>query len=199
MPALSAQRPGRCPRCVLPPTACVCSDIPRLETRTRVVLIRHWREAHATTNTGRLAALALPRMEIHDHGAPSLPPVTAADLDLPADPTRAWLLFPPEEGHPPPAADAPLPEVLVVLDGSWRHARRMVRRLEAVQALPRFSPPPSQVVRHRLRTPTFPGGMATLEAIAQALAVLEADPAVGQRLDDLFELFVERVRALGGR
>ena len=63
--------PARCP--VLPPVSqhdCLCGLLPRVETRTRVVLVLHQLEDHKTSNTGRLALLCLPNSEIVFRGDP---------------------------------------------------------------------------------------------------------------------------------
>ena len=113
-------------------------------------------------------------------------------------PAGAWLLFPEDDDHPParPGIDPP-PEAVVVLDGTWGQARRMSHRIPGLHTLPRFSPPPAAVAPRRVRKPPHPGGMATIEAIARAVAVLEgAGPAA--KLDVLFDAMVENVRRQRG-
>jgi DTW domain-containing protein len=136
------------------------------------------------SNTARLAALALPSCEIVDHGAVGRP-VALDDLREPG----TWLLFPGAGARPEGA-----PRRLVVLDGSWTQARRMVQRLPLLRALPRLSlPAPSSAVE-RMRRPPDESGMATLEAIARALELLEG-PEVARPLDELFAEVVRRARA----
>ncbi len=50
----------RCPRCLLQQRVCLCAEIPTVATQTRVVIVRHHTEQHRSSNTGRLAHLALP-------------------------------------------------------------------------------------------------------------------------------------------
>ncbi|HVG58233.1 MAG TPA: DTW domain-containing protein, partial [Hyalangium sp.] len=47
---------GRCPRCYLPTRLCLCAQVPRLDTRTEFLVIRHNKEKEKSTNTARLAA-----------------------------------------------------------------------------------------------------------------------------------------------
>jgi len=174
----------RCPRCYFPPAHCLCPSIPRLRTATRIVLVRHASERVRTTNTGRWAALALERCEVLEHGLAGAPLGEARIA-----PGRAAVLFPSGGAAAPP----PDLDVLVVLDGTWAQARRMLQRIPALQALPRLSleAPPSD----RLRRPTVPGGMSTLEAIAAALDLL-GDRAAARALAEFHRLAVERGRAL---
>ena len=53
-----------CPECFLHKNLCICSLIPDLETKTRVVLIVHAKELKRTTNTGRLALKSLKNSEL---------------------------------------------------------------------------------------------------------------------------------------
>jgi len=43
---------------------CLCASIPEVATRTQVIILRHHTERMRTSNTGRLAHLALPNSVI---------------------------------------------------------------------------------------------------------------------------------------
>src|SRR5688572_5908690 len=118
----------RCPRCLLQARVCVCADIPRIETRTQIVIVRHIGERFRSSNSGRAAAMALVGSQLFDHG-------DGARLD--ADALRApgtWLVFP--EGEPRRTAPSPPPERLIFLDATWQQARRMRQRLLGLRGLP---------------------------------------------------------------
>jgi DTW domain-containing protein YfiP len=85
----------------------------------------------------------------------------------------------------------PRPARLVVPDGSWRQARRIIARFPEVQQLPRFSLPPPEATQRRMRRPPLAEGMSTIEAVARALAVLEGEH-VAVELEKLYTLHVER-------
>jgi DTW domain-containing protein YfiP len=105
------------------------------------------------------------------------------------------VLFP----GPAPGPAAPAPERIVVLDGSWSQARRMLQRIPALRALPRLAlaPPAPAPGAPRLRRPTVDGGVSTIEAMALALARLgEPDAAAG--LDRLYAAARQRVWRLRG-
>jgi DTW domain-containing protein YfiP len=182
---------GRCPHCALHLGACACALLPRLPTRTRFVVVRHAREAHKSSNTARWAALLLPRCEIVGwSGRPD-----AKEL-LGLGGAGDWLLFPSEH----PFKDALLqvrPERVVVLDGTWRQVRRMLRSLPALKGLPRLcvSPRPGRV---GLRRPPSPGHLSTLEAISSAVALLESE-ALAATLDGCHRELVSRALRARGR
>ncbi len=186
-PRISRFRP-RCDRCNLPPHLCLCAEIPRVETRTRFLLLQHAVESRKKSNTGRVAALALVNARLLTYGALD----EALDTALLSEP-GTWLLFPDGPTAPP---DAPPPRQLVVLDGSWSQARRMTQRLPALRTLPRLVLPPPAPGTLRLREPTHPSGMSTLEAIARAVAVLEG-PEAAAALERLDALRVQRIAECG--
>lgn len=177
----------RCPRCLLQQRVCLCAEVPVVATRTHVVIVRHHLERFRSSNSGRLAHLALPNSEIVEHGGiagpAKLPPLHGA-----------WLLFP--EGEPRTAPPEPPPEQLIVLDATWSQARRMYRKLDQLRGVPILRLPERVRPPGRLREAPSADRVSTIEAIAEALRLLEGD-AVAAPLEALFALAVDRARATG--
>ena len=169
---------------------CVCEAITPVQTRTRIVVVRHGRELRKPSGTARIAALALPQLELIDY------------RDEPGDAAPAWLLHETELERtlpvlPPelvgerlrmlPAAHllfptgrslgeiAPPPQTLIVLDGTWRQARAMYQRIPGLAALPAARITSIAPSVERLRKPVREGERSTLEAIAEAIAFIEGD------------------------
>ena len=90
----------RCPRCLFQPWVCLCPDLPVVVARTQVVIVRHHTERHRSSNSGRLAHLALPGSVLVEHGGPD-GPAALPPLD------GAYLLFP--EGAPARTCPTPPP------------------------------------------------------------------------------------------
>ena len=176
-----------CPRCLLQQRVCLCAEIPTVATRTRIVIVRHHLEQHRSSNTARLAHLALPNSEIVEHGG-------LGGLARLPDLTGAWLLYP--LGEPLTATPPAPPAQLVVLDASWSQARRMYRKLPMIRGLPVLRLPDAPMPVARLRESPEPGHVSTIEAIARALRLLEGDAAAAP-LERLFDVAVERARATG--
>lgn len=169
---------------------CVCAHIPQLDLATRIVLVAHTRELKKTTTTGPLALHALGNHELHVHGLPD----TRVDLShLHQEDRRVWLLFPSDKAEPITpelvAADA-RPVTLVVPEGTWAHARRMVRRLPGLSPARHVVLPPGPPTAWTLRREPTPGGLATLEAIARAVGIIES-PSAQRALEDLLARVVE--------
>jgi DTW domain-containing protein len=180
---------GRCPGCFIPHALCLCAEVPRVETRTQFLLVRHAKELRKSTNTARIAALAMPNLTLMDYGLPGAP-FPEEVLAAPG----TWVLFPGEGQRP----SEERPSRLVVLDGTWAQARRILHRLPSLQMMPRLSferPAPPLI---RLRRPHFSQGMSTLEAIAEAVEHLEGEERAAP-LRQLNALMVQRVLRSRGR
>jgi DTW domain-containing protein YfiP len=186
--------PGRCPRCLLLVAHCLCASIGTPEPSDPAVLIvRHHWEAWKSTGTARLAALALSNLRIIDMKAEEPEPVRAELATL----EGAWVLYPGKESS---ARLQGRPKTLIVIDGTWRQTRKMLRRLPELSHLPHFAleEDPHTLERDRLRQPPRPGARSTLESIADALRLLDS-PERGQRLLDLHSQFVEQTRISRGQ
>ncbi len=183
----------QCLRCLHPLTHCLCPLIPRLDSRTRVLLLQHPSEVNHALNTARLAALGLSNAELL---------VGEVFDDLPTLLNRpgyqARLLFPADDAQPLQAyAPTDEPLLLVVPDGTWRKARKMLHLNPLLAALPRVTLAEGGVSRYRLRKAPGPGALSTIEAIVQALQTLEA-PATFEALLKPFEALIEgQIAAMG--
>ena len=184
---------SQCARCLRPATHCLCPLIPQLDSRTRVLLLQHPSEVNHALNTARLAALGLNNAELI---------VGEVFEDLPAllNPPgyQARLLFPADDAQPLHAytpSDQPL--LLVVPDGTWRKARKLLHLNPLLAALPRVMLAEGTVSRYRLRKAPGPGALSTVEAIVQALQTLEA-PSSFEPLLRPFEALIEgQIKAMG--
>ncbi len=174
---------------------CVCALVPTLPTRTRVVLIIHRNEARKPTNTGQLALACLPNSEqivrgIRDGQPPArfVPPPDSLPL----------FLYPHESATPLATYTAhEKPITLIVPDGNWRQAGKVHARMEGLAEVPYVSIPDDAATAYRLRAETHEHGLATLEAIARALGILEG-PTVRAELERVFAVMVERTLKLRG-
>lgn len=179
----------RCPGCLLHRSLCLCAELPRLETHTRVFLLMHRSEAQKPTNTGRLAARSLTNCELVVRGdrAQGEPPIS-----WPAGSTPL-LLFPADGAAPLAelARAATGPITLIVPDGTWRQAFKVQHRVPSLAGMARARLPDGPPTAYRLRAPVHPSGLSTIEAIARALGVLEG-AHVEAALLRVFQTMVDR-------
>jgi DTW domain-containing protein YfiP len=161
-------------------------------------LIVHAKELKRTTNTGVLATHALTNGEVLVRGRKDQP-LSLASVLLPG--FRPLLFFPTVGAldlTEDLVAESPLPIQLIVPDGNWRQAAKVAGRYPELATVPHVMiQRPNAEARH-LRAESTPEGMATLQAIAQALAVIEG-PLVGEQLMQLYRLKLERTLAGRGQ
>ena len=185
----------QCLRCLRPQTHCLCELIPQLESRTRVLLLQHPSEVNHALNTARLAALGLTNAELR---VGEVFDDLAALLNRPGYRTR--LLFPGDDTQllqTDMSQDEHLPLLLVVPDGTWRKARKLLHLNPLLAQLPRVTLPEGAVSRYRLRKAPGPGALSTLEAIVQALEILEAPTSFAPLLRPFEALIEGQIEAMG--
>jgi DTW domain-containing protein YfiP len=176
---------------------CLCALVPRVATRTRVILVMHQLELNKPTNTGRLALRCLPNSEVLVRGRPRAG-FPGGELGAPGAGPRL-LLFPHAEAQPIERwRGCPDPVTLVVPDGTWRQAARARRRVAGLEGVPCVALPAPTRSGYRLRQATRPGRLSTLEAIAQALGILEGPDAEGP-LEHIHRVMVDRTLWTNGR
>lgn len=182
-----------CPRCLRPQTHCLCGLIPSLPSRTRVLVLQHPSEVGHALNTARLAALGLQNAqlqvgEVFENLAQTLN----------QDGYCACLLFPSDSATAlQPYTPADLPLLLVVPDGTWRKARKLLHLNPLLAALPRVCLGQATPSRYRLRKAPAEGAVSTLEAVTQALEVLEAPSSFGALLKPFEALIDGQITAMG--
>jgi DTW domain-containing protein YfiP len=175
-------------------TLCICELIPRLVTRTGVALLLHHREAGKPTNTGRLAASCMPNSVVTVFGerdqVSTLPAIDPHEQPL--------LLYPSDDAVPLSQYERPV--VLFVPDGSWRQAHKMRRRFPGLVEVPCVTLPELGPTSYRLRSENREGGLATLEAIARALRILEPEgEAIEAAMLAVFRIMIDRTLWLRGQ
>jgi tRNA pseudouridine65 synthase len=172
--------------------------LPRLELRTRLVLVMHASERERPTATGPLAVECLPNSALHVHGLRDQPVDLAPEF---ATGRRVLVLFPADDARPldAVAADAdPRPVTLVVPDGSWSQARRAARRVPGLADAERVTLPAGAPTEWGIRAETKEGGLSTFEAIARSLAILEG-PEVEAAMMPAFRRMVQETWQMPGR
>jgi DTW domain-containing protein YfiP len=175
----------RAPR---PLPAAVLSQLPLLRPSTRLLILQHPSETGHALNTARLvqAGVAHTRLLIGEVFSPD-------QWRLPG--YRNLLLFPEmhtqaEDTHHACAEPEDAPLQLIVPDGTWRKARKLLHQNPALAALPRLALHPAGPSNYRLRKEPSAGSLATVEAVVLALNQLEA-PARFDALLKSFETLVD--------
>jgi DTW domain-containing protein YfiP len=161
-----------CYRCHKPQVVCICSRIQPVNNRTTVLVLQHPRERLHPIGTARFASLGLlnSRVEVAWNAG-------VREDDPPAWlPPGAALLYPAKAARDlreTPERERPLH--LVVIDGTWNTARTLYRDKRWLHALPQYRFVPSSPGRYRLRREPELDYVSTIEAVVEALRILEPE------------------------
>jgi DTW domain-containing protein YfiP len=176
-----------CLRCRRPRRVCWCDAVTRVPSQTRVVFIQHPREAKVPISTCRMAHLSLPNSELHvgvaAAGNPALEAVCRED--------GVAVLFPSASATDVDALERP-PRTLVVVDGTWSNAKKVVEKCPLLSRLPRLKFFPEQPGNYRIRKEPEAHCLATIEATAFVLERLEKAPSRFTPILSAFDAMVER-------
>ncbi|MDB4936885.1 MAG: hypothetical protein JWP87_3857, partial [Labilithrix sp.] len=179
-----------CPRCERPTRVCYCEHLTSVDTKTRIVLLQHPREEDMAIGTARMASLCLPNSELHV--GVDFRTSQALHRAL-SDPERPAALLYPSDGAVDVLTDPPRgPITLVVVDGTWWQARKLVRVNPDIAKLPRYAfraPTPSE---YRIRREPDEAYVSTIEALVHVLGVLEGDPDKLRRLLVPFRAMIDK-------
>lgn len=165
---------------------------------TRLVLLIHHRELKRPSNTGRLAHLMLTNSEVRVRGI--------KDQEMPTEGLvqpdyQSIVLY--NSAETPVLSEEQvksfgLPICLIVPDGNWRQASKMPDRISQIRNLPRFKLPAGKPTEYQLRLETKNEGLATFEAIARAMGIIEGSE-VQDQMEKIFKLKVQRTLYARGK
>lgn len=186
----------RCDSCLMPAHRCICEFRVRIRAQARFWLLTHRKEVYKPTNTGRLIldtidgseAFEWSRTEPEDRFIEQL---GRADVDpyivFPGAPdyTERMVEFAPKPGREP---------VFIILDGTWRQARRMFRHSRYLDDVPVIEPRTTRRTRYDLRAQVEDHHLCTAEVAAAMLEQI-GDSASADILDAYFEVFNEYYHA----
>lgn len=181
----------RCEHCLLASHACMCRWKVQATIPIEFVLVMHRKEVYKTTNSGRLIADVFPEQThafLWDRTEPD--PQLLALLNDPQ--YRSAILFPEESQTPmtaepqAPADNRPLR--IILLDGTWKQASRMVRLSDWLKSLPRISIHPQEQPQPYIRQAIREGQLSTAQAAACLLQQYHLEEA-SQCLHHYFSVF----------
>jgi DTW domain-containing protein YfiP len=162
-----------------------------MPTRTRILLLQHPRERRVAIGTARMAQLALPNSRLRVGLKFADDPEVSAIL---AQSTATYVLFPGPDAMPVQQLPRDRDATLIVLDGTWWQARKLLKLNPAIAALPRIAFRPGKPSAYLIRRQPAAFCVSTIEALAEVLEVLEPAGRRFESLLDPFHAMVERQR-----
>lgn len=184
-----------CYRCFKPQVACICASIEPVANRTGIIILQHPHERFHPIGTTRIARLALARVRVE-----ACAPWADGEAIRARLPARAALFYPgPGAVDLGALAADERPRHLVLLDATWFHAKKLYDAHAWLRALPHVSVTPTQPSRYRIRREPKPHCLGTLEAIVEALRILEPETRGRDGLLRSFEAMIARQAAYTGQ
>lgn len=178
---VAAPHRQRCYVCYRPVASCFCDVIPHIDNRTHILILQHVKERFHAFNTARIVRQALQNSELIVDQTSQL-----ARTDLPLH-ENTGLLYPGPNSQLLSSVPEPeRPQQLVILDGTWHHAKTFMREIPVLATLPRYRLEPAKPSNYRIRKEPSETAISTLEATVDALRSLEPETA---GLDQLLQAF----------
>ncbi|WP_233280342.1 tRNA-uridine aminocarboxypropyltransferase [Rheinheimera mangrovi] len=180
----------RCPLCLLPVPDCICAAKPQASSRSAFCFVMYKGEAYKPTNTGRLIADVAPEnfAFVWDRTQPD--PELLALLQNPK--YAPIVVFPQQYASPARCIDQvntgdKIP-LFVMLDGTWREAKKMFSKSPYLDAFPVLGIQPKQSSLYQLREAAHDHQLCTAE-VGIAVLELAGDMQASQDLADYFAVF----------
>jgi DTW domain-containing protein YfiP len=152
-----------------------------------VVFLQHPRERRVAIGTARMAHLSLVNSELHSgvtfEGSDRLRQLLAQG--------DSALLFPSEGALPPNTFRAKGFKNLVVVDGTWPQAKKMLKSSPLLASLPRIGLVPQRPGNYRIRKEPEEHCRATIEAVSEVLGQIEGDDSKFLAMLRAFDLMVD--------
>ncbi len=186
----------KCPRCQRPEGHCFCNGLQPELAGTDMLILQHPDEARHALNTARIAELGLSNCKIlvgEDFANNTVLKTALAEK-------TACLLFPAPGSK---ALQSNLsnhikPELCIVIDGTWRKARKIFYCNPFLNTLPAITLEPDNASHYRIRKAPSKKSLATVEAIVTFLRQTEGDNTIHQPLLDAFtKLIDQQIEAMG--
>ena len=159
-----------CEGCGRPPIVCICAELVTVVPRTKVVVLQHPREADNAIGTAWMVERCFGAERIVGVELEDDPRLLAAIGDATAP---AILLSPGPSAIDLRAAPPVGPVTLIVVDGTWSQAKKLLRVNPSLSRLPRYAFAPVTPSNYRIRREPAEHCVSTLEATVAALSLLE--------------------------
>lgn len=175
--------------CMRPRVVCWCAAVPKIEASTKLLVLQHPREEFMPIGTARMAALSVVGAELVVGTDLSTHPAVRRALD---DPERRAILLWPGPTSKDLAVDPPTgATTLIVVDGTWPLAKKLVRLNQEIAALPQYSLTPTRPSEYRIRREPRAECVSTIEAVIEALALLDGAPAKFDAMREPFRKMID--------
>lgn len=185
-----------CNQCGLPIINCICSIVPQVKTNAKIWILSTEKEFYRPSNTARLLKLVNPdSTEIFLWERTNKPEKLIENIT--SERYEPFLLFPMEDEEvlsKTKSTRLKKTPAFIIIDGTWKEARKILRKSEYLKQLPRISLEPSFKSEYDLRRDAKEGNLCTIEAAIEALKIND-EIENAQIIKGVFNLFSKSYKA----
>ena len=189
-----------CNNCGLPIINCICDKSSTIKTNAQIWILSTEREFYRPSNTARLLKLINPAStEIFLWERTKKPQKLMEYIN--DEKYETYLLFPVEEEEEELAQCKKVENIstgkipaFILIDGTWKEARKILRKSDYLNKLPRISLEPNFKSQYDLRRGATDGNLCTIEA---AIEVLKINNEIenSQTIYEFYKLFLRSYKA----
>ena len=188
-----------CNKCGLPVINCICDRAPKIKTNAKLWILSTEREFYRPSNTARLLKLINPHStEIFLWERTKKPKQLIENIKN--EKYETYLLFPVDEDEEEEQCrkieytNTGKVPAFILIDGTWKEARKILKKSEYLDKLPRISLEPNFKSQYDLRRGAAEGNLCTIEAAAEVLKI-NHEIENSEAIDGFYKLFLRSYKA----
>lgn len=186
-----------CNKCGLPIINCICAKAPKIKTEAKIWILSTQKEFYRASNTARLLTIINPlSTEIFLWERTKIPEALISNFKN--EIYDIFLLFPIEscetKNRKVEYKSTNKIPVFILIDGTWKEARKIIRKSTYLDNLPIISLEPNFKSKYDLRRGAQAGNLCTIEA---AIEVLKLNGEIDnyQIVNKFYDLFLKSYKA----
>lgn len=186
-----------CNKCGLPKINCICHNAPEVTTSAKIWILSTEKEFYRPSNTARLLKLINPNStEIFLWERTKKSEKLIENINN--EKYEPYLLFPIEDDNEQHRnveyENTGKTSAFILIDGTWKEARKILRRSDFLNKLPRISLQPNFKSQYDLRRGAREGNLCTIEAAIEVLKI-NNELESSQAINNFYNLFLRSYKA----
>lgn len=171
--SLTSESRAFCPECEFLKSRCLCETLKVIPNNVHLIVLQHPSESKHPLNTVRIMKKSFQNITVISGEDFTAHTPLNDILNSPA--SRCALLYPAPEAKPLSleGVTQQTPTHLILLDGTWRKAKRIFLSSKNLQKLSAFTFINEEISDYRIRKSSVENSFSTLEASTFALQILE--------------------------
>lgn len=186
-----------CNKCGLPNINCICNVVPKIKTKAEIWILSTEKEFYRPSNTARILKLVNPEATDIILWERTVNP-DALIKNIESEIYDVYLVFPEDnedmlsEKFENRISDKTL--AFVLLDGTWKEAKKILRKSDYLKSIPRISLEPNFKSEYNLRRGVEEGNLCTIEAAIEVIK-LSNEIQNANVIKDAFHIFLDSFKA----